>query len=56
MEPASRATLAGAANWTNLHNVLAFEISRRARLAPCRETSNVCVMGQQIARLEEDHI
>ena len=32
------------------------EISHHARLAECRETSNVCVIGQQIMRLEKDHI
>ena len=33
------------------------EISRRARLAPCRETSNVCVIGAVgFPPRKEDHI
>jgi hypothetical protein len=46
MGPASPATFGGAPQIRRIcMGPLAFEISRRARLAPCRETSNVCVIG-----------
>ena len=54
--PASPATVGGAPHIRRICIALGVRNPRRARLAPCRETSNVCVMGQQIARLEEDHI
>jgi hypothetical protein len=50
MRPASPVTLAGR---RKLGESVAFEISRRARLAPCCESSNVCVIGAA-NRLEEE--
>jgi hypothetical protein len=46
-----------AAEKTRSNESVIAQVVRRARLAVCRESSNVCVsLGQQIARLKEEHI